>query len=64
MPRASSHAALMRWRKDDLAELATDNARKLGARPPAIAGLDKRALAHLIMDQARRLSVREAMQGE
>lgn len=64
MLRASSHGALMRLRPLELLDYAYDNARKLHEPPPVTDGLDKRALAHLVMDQTKRLSAREARLGE
>ncbi len=63
MTRPDSHAALMRWRKGDLEDLARDNARKLG-QTPELGALDKRTLAHLLMAQAKKLSARAGRQGD
>lgn len=63
MVRVNSHAKLMRWRLEELRDLAADNARKLGDPIDALP-LDKRTLAHLVMAQAKKLSAREGRQGE
>lgn len=59
---------LMRMRKDELRDLAVDNARKLGHTGTALSdmvwGLDKRGLVNLLIRYATRLSAREGRQGE
>lgn len=59
-----THEALMRMRKDELVELATDHARRLRTKIGDPSLLDKRPLAHLVIVLAKRLSVRDARQGD
>lgn len=62
--RVKTHEALMRMRKDELVELATDHARRLKTAIGDPSLLDKRPLAHLVIVLAKRLSAREGLQGE
>lgn len=69
MGNSRSHSAFMRWRKDELVDLAADHARSLGLttkryQPDGLRSLDKRTVANLCVELAHKLSVRQAMQGE